>query len=119
MKRKQTAVSMDVSTPTQQQAKKRGRPKGSKTKEDRDASAAKTPTATTTTTTTSSGGVVSKVRGGDKKVAVVDDKYTQWKALVPVLYDWFANHNLLWPSLSCRYLIQPFSVSCFYFGLPF
>lgn len=85
---------MDALTPTQQQAKKRGRPKGSKTKEDRDASAAKT---------TTSGGVVNKVRGGDKKVAAVDDKYTQWKALVPVLYDWFANHNLLWPSLSCRY----------------
>lgn len=40
--------------------------------------------------------------GGDKKVAV-DEKYTQWKSLVPVLYDWLANHNLLWPSLSCRY----------------
>jgi histone-binding protein RBBP4 len=33
----------------------------------------------------------------------VDDKYTQWKSLVPVLYDWLANHNLVWPSLSCRY----------------
>lgn len=33
----------------------------------------------------------------------VDEKYTQWKSLVPVLYDWLANHNLVWPSLSCRY----------------
>ncbi|KAJ1439859.1 WD40/YVTN repeat-like-containing domain superfamily [Sesbania bispinosa] len=24
----------------------------------------------------------------------VDEKYTQWKSLVPVLYDWLANHNL-------------------------
>ncbi|KAK1360463.1 hypothetical protein POM88_044937 [Heracleum sosnowskyi] len=72
---------MDASTPTQQQAKskKRGRPKGSKTKEDRDVSAAKN---------TSSGGVA-KMRGGDKKVAAVDDNYTHWKTLVPVLYDWW------------------------------
>lgn len=33
----------------------------------------------------------------------VDERYTQWKSLVPVLYDWLANHNLLWPSLSCRW----------------
>lgn len=33
----------------------------------------------------------------------VDERYTQWKSLVPVLYDWLANHNLVWPSLSCRY----------------
>ncbi|MQL80227.1 hypothetical protein Taro_012687 [Colocasia esculenta] len=32
-----------------------------------------------------------------------DERYTQWKSLVPVLYDWFANHNLVWPSLSCRW----------------
>ncbi|OVA01307.1 WD40 repeat [Macleaya cordata] len=24
----------------------------------------------------------------------VDERYTQWKSLVPVLYDWLANHNL-------------------------
>ncbi|CAI0387984.1 unnamed protein product [Linum tenue] len=35
--------------------------------------------------------------------ASVDEKYTQWKSLVPVLYDWLANHNLVWPSLSCRW----------------
>ncbi|CAH8324024.1 unnamed protein product [Eruca vesicaria subsp. sativa] len=33
----------------------------------------------------------------------VDDKYSQWKGLVPILYDWLANHNLVWPSLSCRW----------------
>lgn len=32
-----------------------------------------------------------------------DERYTQWKSLVPVLYDWFANHNLVWPSQSCRW----------------
>lgn len=34
----------------------------------------------------------------------VDERYTQWKSLVPVLYDWLANHNLVWPSLSCRFV---------------
>lgn len=33
----------------------------------------------------------------------VEDRYTQWKSLVPVLYDWLANHNLVWPSQSCRW----------------
>ncbi|KAL9387932.1 hypothetical protein Peur_021056 [Populus x canadensis] len=33
----------------------------------------------------------------------VNERYTQWKTLVPVLYDWLANHNLVWPSLSCRW----------------
>ncbi|XP_019436497.1 PREDICTED: WD-40 repeat-containing protein MSI4-like [Lupinus angustifolius] len=33
----------------------------------------------------------------------VDSRYTQWKSLIPVLYDWLANHNLVWPSLSCRW----------------
>lgn len=44
----------------------------------------------------------------DKKAAAnaIDEKYVQWKSLVPVLYDWFANHNLVWPSLSCRYNIS-------------
>lgn len=48
----------------------------------------------------------------------VDEKYTQWKSLVPVLYDWLANHNLVWPSLSCRYIPDHFRVLGFlwYFG---
>ena len=39
----------------------------------------------------------------------IDDKYTQWKSLVPILYDWLANHNLVWPSLSCQYEFLGFS----------
>ncbi|XP_010433073.1 PREDICTED: WD-40 repeat-containing protein MSI5-like [Camelina sativa] len=35
--------------------------------------------------------------------ATVEDKFSQWKALVPILYDSFANHALVWPSLSCRW----------------
>ncbi|XP_047327740.1 WD-40 repeat-containing protein MSI4-like [Impatiens glandulifera] len=40
---------------------------------------------------------------GGKGEPTVDERYTQWKSLVPVLYDWLANHNLVWPSLSCRW----------------
>ena len=29
--------------------------------------------------------------------------YARWKTLVPFLYDWFAHHRLVWPSLSCRW----------------
>ncbi|KAK6911888.1 Histone-binding protein RBBP4, N-terminal [Dillenia turbinata] len=43
-----------------------------------------------------------KERGKAGQVSV-DERYTQWKSLVPVLYDWLANHNLVWPSLSCRW----------------
>lgn len=46
----------------------------------------------------------------------VDEKYTQWKGLVPILYDWLANHNLVWPSLSCRsalsLLLLGFRLNC-------
>ncbi|GJX54102.1 WD40 repeat-containing protein MSI4-like protein [Tanacetum coccineum] len=44
----------------------------------------------------------SSVKGGGGE-ASVNERYTQWKSLVPILYDWLANHNLLWPSLSCRW----------------
>ncbi|KAL6005950.1 WD-40 repeat-containing protein msi4 [Asimina triloba] len=44
-----------------------------------------------------------KERGGKAGQPSVDERYTQWKSLVPVLYDWLANHNLVWPSLSCRW----------------
>ncbi|GAV87947.1 WD40 domain-containing protein/CAF1C_H4-bd domain-containing protein [Cephalotus follicularis] len=44
-----------------------------------------------------------KGKGGGREERSVDDRYTQWKSLVPVLYDWLANHNLVWPSLSCRW----------------
>ncbi|CAJ1955403.1 unnamed protein product [Sphenostylis stenocarpa] len=39
----------------------------------------------------------------EKSYSSVEERYTQWKSLVPVLYDWLANHNLVWPSLSCRW----------------
>lgn len=78
-----------METPSSQ-PKRRGRPKGSaaKSKDERE----KEPH--------SSG----KMRGSaSKKAAAVDEEYVQWKSLVAVLYDWFANHNLIWPSLSCRW----------------
>lgn len=28
--------------------------------------------------------------------------WCRWKLLIPYLYDWFANHNLTWPSQCCR-----------------
>lgn len=39
----------------------------------------------------------------EKNSSPVEERYTQWKSLIPVLYDWLANHNLVWPSLSCRW----------------
>ncbi|CAD7696557.1 unnamed protein product [Ostreobium quekettii] len=36
-------------------------------------------------------------------MATDSDSYKKWKAVVPLLYDWFANHNLTWPSLTCRW----------------
>ncbi|XP_015070445.1 WD-40 repeat-containing protein MSI4 [Solanum pennellii] len=44
-----------------------------------------------------------KTEKAGEQPPTVDERYTQWKSLVPVLYDWLANHNLLWPSLSCRW----------------
>ncbi|KAK9072032.1 hypothetical protein SSX86_008464 [Deinandra increscens subsp. villosa] len=74
------------------QPKKRGRPKGSKklpTADDIEISPPKMKDRLTA--------------AGNKKAAVVDDKYRNWKSVVPILYDWLANHNLVWPSLSCRW----------------
>ncbi|XP_023757064.1 WD-40 repeat-containing protein MSI4 [Lactuca sativa] len=73
------------------QPKKRGRPKGSKKviAEEREISSPKMRDRATA--------------AGNKKAAVVDDKYNNWKFVVPILYDWLANHNLVWPSLSCRW----------------
>lgn len=45
--------------------------------------------------------------------ATVDDKYSQWKTLLPILYDSFVNHTLVWPSLSCRSVFFCFWVFCF------
>lgn len=55
------------------------------------------------TITMKEGRVGGKGGGGGGAQPSVDERYTQWKSLVPVLYDWLANHNLVWPSLSCRW----------------
>jgi hypothetical protein len=38
---------------------------------------------------------------------MADLSMTQWRSwksqLVPLLYDWFINHELEWPSQACRY----------------
>ncbi|PHU24520.1 WD-40 repeat-containing protein MSI4 [Capsicum chinense] len=49
-------------------------------------------------------GRTDKGGGGEEEEALqsVEERYTEWKSLIPVLYDWLANHNLVWPSLSCR-----------------
>ncbi|KAL3535616.1 hypothetical protein ACH5RR_004077 [Cinchona calisaya] len=85
---------METVSPLPSQPKKRGRPKGSSTKPkaDTDREGAATPTTG-----------VPRMRGSDKRSSPTDEKYSQWKSLVPVLYDWLANHNLVWPSLSCRW----------------
>ncbi|KAK7325119.1 hypothetical protein VNO77_29209 [Canavalia gladiata] len=44
-----------------------------------------------------------KMKGLKEKENEKEERYTQWKSLLPTLYDWFANHNLVWPSLSCRW----------------
>jgi hypothetical protein len=32
-----------------------------------------------------------------------ESQYTRWRVnLVPLLYDWLANHHLQWPSQACR-----------------
>lgn len=31
------------------------------------------------------------------------EQYDKWKSLTPIIYDWFTNHNLTWPSQSCRW----------------
>mmetsp|Transcript_6765 Transcript_6765/g.19508 ORF Transcript_6765/g.19508 Transcript_6765/m.19508 type:complete len:559 (-) Transcript_6765:257-1933(-) len=42
---------------------------------------------------------------GDEDGPLTYDKeqYDKWKTLTPIIYDWFTNHNLTWPSLSCRW----------------
>ena len=48
-------------------------------------------------------GKAKEAKKAQQQQSTIDDKYTQWKSLVPVLYGWLANHNLVWPSLSYRY----------------
>ena len=54
-------------------------------------------------------GKAKEAKKAQQQQPTIDDKYTQWKSLVPILYDWLANHNLVWPSLSCRYEFLGFS----------
>ncbi|CAA0842097.1 WD-40 repeat-containing protein MSI4 [Striga hermonthica] len=82
-------------TPPPTEPRRRGRPKGSttsKSRSDKDKES-------------SGGGVPSRMRGsgGEKRNTAADESYAHWKQLVPVLYDWIASHNLVWPSLSCRW----------------
>ncbi|XP_042004217.1 WD-40 repeat-containing protein MSI4-like isoform X2 [Salvia splendens] len=71
--------------------RKRGRPKGSTTStKGKGKDAAGTPSRI-------------KPSAAHKKKPVVDEGYTRWKQVVPLLYDWIASHNLTWPSLSCRW----------------
>jgi hypothetical protein len=33
-----------------------------------------------------------------------DAQFRLWKTqLVPLIYDWFSNHNLTWPTQACRW----------------
>lgn len=84
-------------TPPPTEPRKRGRPKGS--------TKAKAEKEKETSGGGGGGGTPSKMRGsgGDKRNTAADESYAHWKMLVPVLYDWLASHNLVWPSLSCRY----------------
>lgn len=41
--------------------------------------------------------------GSEGGLAYDKEQYDKWKQLTPLLYDWFTNHNLTWPSLSCRW----------------
>jgi histone-binding protein RBBP4 len=54
-------------------------------------------------------GKAKEAKKAQQQQPTIDDKYTQWKSLIPVLYDWLANHNLVWPSISCRYEFLGFS----------
>ncbi|KAF3655188.1 hypothetical protein FXO37_16076 [Capsicum annuum] len=40
-------------------------------------------------------GRADKGREEEEAPQSVEERYTQWKSLVPVLYDWLANHNLI------------------------
>lgn len=50
-----------------------------------------------------------EMKGRKKKAAAevraLDEGYARWKANIPLLYDWFTNHSLAWPSRCCGYSI--------------
>lgn len=39
-------------------------------------------------------------------------QHLQWRSLVPYIYDWFTNHQLAWPSLTCRCALCSCSPAC-------
>lgn len=44
-----------------------------------------------------------RATANERSVQLARQQYDSWKRLLPYLYDWFENHALLWPSLSCRW----------------
>ncbi len=42
-------------------------------------------------------------RKGKHAQVLAQQQHDSWKRLLPYLYDWFENHALVWPSLSCRW----------------
>ncbi|KAL8160858.1 hypothetical protein V2J09_012347 [Rumex salicifolius] len=71
-----------------QSGKKRGRPKKDKSFQPPPEEEPETP----------------KMRGRQHQQSPADEKYVQWKSVVPVLYDWLANHNLVGPPAGERNL---------------
>ena len=49
------------------------------------------------------GGMRERAKSGQQQP--VDNSYSRWKNVVSVIYNWLTNHNLVWPSLSCRVAI--------------
>ena len=44
------------------------------------------------------GGMRERAKSGQQQP--VNDSYSRWKNVVPVIYNWLANHNLVWPVIS-------------------
>ncbi|VFQ81360.1 unnamed protein product [Cuscuta campestris] len=94
-----------------QQPRKRGRPKGSTNKKPklRVSQLPATPAAAAASTPKARPGArnSNEIAAGASELlpaaSISDEKYDQWKSIVPILYDWIAHHNLVWPSLSCRW----------------
>lgn len=45
----------------------------------------------------------SNARSKDRRAQLAQQQFDAWKRLLPYVYDWFENHALVWPSLSCRW----------------
>ncbi|WJX69629.1 hypothetical protein P8452_53845 [Trifolium repens] len=42
-------------------------------------------------------------KGTSSNQISVEDRYTHWKSQIHTHYDWLTNHDLVWPSESCRW----------------